>query len=523
MESQLQTDKLNSKSTLVKSTALLIVITVLSKLTGFGREVTQANFFGANIATDAYIVAMTIPSILFLAVGEAIKNVFVPVYDRFRAHDRDKALVWKFTLVGMILCILVVILPVFLNTDFAVRILAPDLPDEGIALAAGMLRVLIFIVFFRLFVSVCTAILHVNRNFLVPGLIGIPYNLTIIVFCFLLAGRLGIDALIWGTFIGVALRFLVLIPSLGKIKLGGAIRDKAGDGLKEIALLLPPVLAGSLAKELMTITDRIFASGLAEGSISYLSYANRIKELPVGMLIGTIITVLYPTLVSHANDRKWGEYRSILANTITTMTFLLLPITVGLAILALPITQLVFMRGEFGMAASEATAYALRFYSLHILGAMVYLLMVRAHYAIKDVKTPLYAMLIAVSLNIVMNIIFIPYLQHGGIALATAISFLVAGLFMYKRLCKRTGPLLGKRMLGDIGKSTLATAAMALLCFGLYTVVAPYIPAGFVEKAAVTGGIVLVCAGLYLVLAWVLKISAMEQARALIKKALGHS
>ena len=215
--------------------------------------------------------------------------------------------------------------------------------------------------------------------------------------------------MVWGTFVGVGLRFLILVPSLNKIKLGGSIRDNAGDGLKEIALLLPPVLAGSFSMELMTITDRIFASGLAEGSISFLNYANRIKELPVGLLISTSITVLYPTLVSHANDRKWGQYRSILANAINTMIFLLIPITVGVAILALPITQLVFMRGEFDMAASEATAYALRFYSLHILGAMVYQLMVRAHYAAKDAKIPLYAMLISVSLNIVLNIVFIPF------------------------------------------------------------------------------------------------------------------
>ena len=173
MEPQLKIDKQNSKSTLVKSTALLIIITVLSKLIGFGREVTLAYFFGANIATDAYIVATTIPAVLFLAVGEAIKDAFIPVYDRFRAYGRDKALVYRFTLIGTIICILVIILPVFLNTNFVIRLLAPKLPEEGIALAESMLRVLIFVVLFRLFVSVGTAILHVNRNFLIPGLIGI--------------------------------------------------------------------------------------------------------------------------------------------------------------------------------------------------------------------------------------------------------------------------------------------------------------------------------------------------------------
>ena len=512
-----QTDTLNSKNTLVRSTMLLIILTVLSKLFGFGREMTQAYFFGANIITDAYLVAMTIPTVLFLAVSGAINNVFVPVYDRFRTQGRDKALVIKFALIGLGFCVLVFIIPVFLNTKFAVRLFAPQLREEGIALAAGMLRILIFIVFFRLFSAIGTAVLHVNRNFLVPGMVGIPYNLAIMGFSFFLAGSMGINALVWGTFAGVGIQFFILLPWLTRIKMGGTIRTKVSDGLKEIAFLLPPILMGSLAGQAKTMTDRIFASGLAEGSISFLNYANRIKELPVGLLIVTVITVLYPTLVSHANNQQWRQYRSIVANALNTMTFLLLPVIAGIAILALPLTQLIFMRGEFDMAAAESTAYALRFYSFHILGAMVYRLMVKAHYAVKDTKTPLYAMLISVSLNIVLNIIFIPFFAHGGLALATAIATLTSGLFMFRRLRKRIGPVLGNNILQDMGKSALATLTMAFLCLVLYIVLQPYIPASFLGKAAVTGGIVVVCAGLYFALAWFLKISAMDEAMKLVR------
>lgn len=513
MEPQLQTDsKLNSKNTLIKSTVLLIIVTVVSKFLGFGREMTQAYLFGANIQTDAYLVAMTIPTVLFLAVSGAINHVLVPVYDQYRSLGRDKALVVKFGLIGLVFCMIIFVIPVFLNTNVAVRIFAPRLPEEGIALAAGMLRILIFIVFFRFLSAIGKAVLHVNRNFWVPGMVGVPYNLSIIFFSFLLAGRWGINALVWGTFVGVGIQFFFQLPWLSRIKMGGTIRTKVSDGLKQIGFLLPPVLMGSLASQAKTMVDRIFASGLAEGSISFLNYANRVKELPVGLLIVTVVTVLYPTLVSQANNQQWRQYRSTLANALNTMLFLMLPITAGVVILALPITQLVFMRGEFELAAAHATAYALRFYGFHILGAMIYMLMVKAHYALKDTMTPLYAMLISVGLNIILNMIFISFFDHGGLALATAIASLVTGMFMFMRLRKKIGPLLGSVILGDMAKSLLATAVMALLCLTLYTKMQPYIPASFMGRATSTGGIVLICAGAYFALAWVLKISAMDEA-----------
>jgi len=293
MDTQLnQASSSTNKNTLVKSAVLLMVLTIISKFFGFAREMTQAYFFGADMYTDSYLVAMTIPTVLFLAVSSAINNVFVPVYDRYRAQGRDKALVWKFAQIGLILTVLVFVIPVFLNTNLAVRLFAPEFPDEAVVLAAGMLRVLIFIVFFRLFSAISTAVLHVNRNFLVPGMVGIPYSLAIMAFSALLAKEMGINALVWGTFAGVAIQFFVLVPWLARTKMGGTVRDKVADGLKEIAFLLPPVLMGSLAGQAKTMTDRIFASGLAEGSISFLNYALRVKDLPVGLLINTLITMV---------------------------------------------------------------------------------------------------------------------------------------------------------------------------------------------------------------------------------------
>lgn len=519
MEAQLNNNPAsNTKNTLVKSAVLLMILTVVGKFFGFAREMTQAYFFGATVYTDAYLVAMTIPSVLFLSVSGAINNVFIPVYDNFRSQGRDKALFWKFTLTCIVLCFFVFIIPVLLNSSLAARIFAPEFSDEAIALAAGMLRILIFIIFFRLLTAVSTAVLHVNRNFLVPGLVGIPYSLTIMTFCALFAGSMGINALVWGTFVGVATRFLVIFPWLAKTKMGGAIGDKVSDGLKEIAILLPPVLMGSLAQEFKAMIDRIFASGLAEGSISFLNYAVRVNALPIGLLVGTVSIVLYPTLVAHFNNKQLPQYKSAVANALNVLTFVMLPITAGFAILALPIIQLIFMRGSFDAQAAEATAYALRFYSPFLLGAMLYNLMLKAFYAIKDTKTPFVAMLISVMLNILLNMVLIGPLTHGGLALATAISSLTAATFMYFRLGRIIGPLLNKHTLADLGKSVVATIVMAVVCLAAYYLLAPHIPQAFMGRMAYIGAIILLSATVYFTLAWIMKISAMHEGIAIIIK-----
>lgn len=521
MDTQLNdsTAKVNAKNTLVKSALLLMVLTVVSKLFGFAREMTQAYYFGADMQTDAYLVAMTIPTVLFLAVSTSINNVFIPTYDRFKALGRDKALVWRFTQLAFVLTVLTFVVPVFLNTKLAVRLFAPEFPEEAITLAAGMLRILIFMIFFRLFSAIGTAVLHVNRNFLVPGAVGIPYSLIIIGFSFFLSGSMGINALVWGTLASVGVQFLTIMPWLLRTKMGGSIRDNVSDGLREIAVLLPPVLAGTLAGQAKTMTDRMFASSLAEGSISYLNYALRIKDLPVGLLVITVLTVLYPTIVTHANNKEWGKYRSTVAGALNTMTFLMLPIMAGLIILALPITQLIYQRGEFSPQASVATAYALQFYGPLLLGTMLYNLMVKSHYAIRDTKTPLIAMLISVSANIVLNAVFIRYMAHGGLALATSLATLSGAVYMYIRLSKVTGPLVESVILKDMAKSVLATLVMAVVCLGAYRILLPRIPEAFLGRALYTGGIIAVSAGIYFVLAWMMKISAMDEARNLLRRA----
>ena len=515
METQLN-DTSNSKNTLVKSSVLLMVLTIVSKFFGFARETTQAYFFGANINTDAYLVAMTIPSALFLSVSGAVNNVFIPVYDRFRSKGRDKALVCKFTVISLLLCTVVFIVPVFLNTPLVVKLFAPDFPEEGIALAAGMLRILIFVIFFRLLSAVSTAVLHVHRNFLVPGMVGFPIASASWLqrpLC-----RQHGDKCLIGTVIGVGSQLLVLAPWLARTRMRGAIGDKVSDGLKEIAVLLPPVLAGSLAGELKAMIDKIFASGLAEGSISFLNYAVRINGLPTGLLVTSVITVLYPTLVAHSHNQQWQQYKSAVANALNVLTFIMLPITAGFAILALPITQLVYMRGSFDYHAAVATAYALRFYSPILLGTMLYQLMLKAHYAIKDTKTPFLAMLISVFLNIVFNAILIRFWTHGGLALATALATIAAALFMYFRLCKNTGQLLNRETLTVLGKSALATLAMATVCLAAYSFLAPHMPAAFWGRLVDTSASITLSATVYFALALVMKISAMREVLRLVAK-----
>ena len=173
---------------------------------------------------------------------------------------------------------------------------------------------------------------------------GFPYNIVIIAISFALHQKLGIYALVWGTLFGVVAQSLFKLPWFLKTKMYGDLKASSADGLKEILRMLPPVIIGSMASQIKSVTDKMFASTLAEGSISYLNYSSRLVGLPQGLLITSIITVVYPSLVDYINNREYDKFRDTFTKAVNSMQFLLMPMVVGFVVLALPIIQIVFQR-----------------------------------------------------------------------------------------------------------------------------------------------------------------------------------
>ena len=457
-----------NKSSLAKSAYILISLTLFSKFLGFGREIVIAFLFGATAFTDAYLMALTIPTLLFVAMSKAIGSVFIPVYDKFKTEKRELPLLVKFSTLGLLAAGAFVLLFVVFAPQL-VSLFAVGFDKPTAALTVEMLRILAFIIIFRFLSDIFTAVLHVNKNFVIPGLESLPYNIVVIAVSFLLYQRLGISALVWGTLFGIISQTLFIFPWMLRSGFsGGGWQDKSNDGIRELFSLLPAVILGSMATQIKAMIDRMFASTLAAGSISYLNYAGRLINLPQALLVMAVITVVYPTLASLGNAGEKKRFADLHQKTISSMQYLLIPIMIGLIILAEPIIQFVYQRGSFDAVAAAETVAPLRYFSLGLLGVMLTLFNMRALYALKDTKAPLIATAVMIVVNTVLNLAFIGPMGHGGLALATSISVWLGGLLLFWLLARKLAAPFPLALLAETGKTLAAGFVMGGAVYFLY-------------------------------------------------------
>lgn len=229
-----------------------------------------------------------------------------------------------------------------------------------------------------------------------------------------------------------------------------------------------PVLIGASINDLNAIVDRTLASSLITGSISALNYANRLKSLILGVFISAITTVIFPLLAKESNSGNVKGMKKIMGYGVNLILLITIPATVGLTVLAKPIVEVAFQRGEFDATATLMTSQALIFYSVGLVSMALRLLITRVYYSLQDTKTPMINGAISVGLNIILNLILVKYMAHAGLAFATSIATTIATLLMFYGLKKKIGSLGTKSYITTFVKSGLASAVMGVVAYSIY-------------------------------------------------------
>jgi putative peptidoglycan lipid II flippase len=273
-----------------------------------------------------------------------------------------------------------------------------------------------------------------------------------------------------------------------------------------------PAIVGAGVGELNTLVDRILASGLPEGSVSALNYANRLMQLAPSIIGTSLVTVVYPTLARMAarNDRK-GLSKS-LADALGLVHFMLIPIAVGVLVLREPFVRIVFQRGVFDAAATEETAWALLFLSFGIAVFTMRNLVNRAFFALQDTTTPMVLGIVAVGVNIILNLLLVGPLRQGGLALATTVSGfagLIAGIFAFRRKSAVGFP--ARRLLSTVIRTGLSSVVMGVVVWIAYPRIQSVMSwqGSFFELIPV-GIVVALGAAVYLFMAWVLRVPELR-------------
>ena len=503
----------SSKRDITGAASVIGSATLLSRVFGYIRDAVIASIFGAGVETDIFFVAYRIPNFFRRLVGEgALAASIVPVYtDELSTGpaERGANLASKLiTLFGIIFLVMTVLGIIFAPS--LVRLLTPEFVAGGekMALTVSMTRWMFPFLFFIGLFAVAMALLNSLKHFLTPALAPVLFNIAVIVSVLFLSALLPnpLYALAIGVVIGGAAQALIQWPSLKRRGISIRPTLRLWDGaLKRILLLMGPYALGVGVYQINILVTYRFASGLAEGSISYLYYADRLVQLPFGVFGVAIATAALPSMSRHATESEWGAFKDAFAFALRMVNFVMLPAMAGLMILALPIISLLFQRGVFDQRAADGTAYALYFYSVGLLAFSTTKIAASAFHSLKDTVTPVLAALASVVVNYLLCMLLIGPLHHGGLALANSMASFMNLFILVAVLRWRMGPIGGREIARSAVKVCAATAIMAIGVYGVKTVGGWYGVSGWWQAAVL---IVSLLSGvlLYFISAYLLKV-----------------
>ncbi|MDU6552960.1 murein biosynthesis integral membrane protein MurJ [Finegoldia magna] len=415
---------------------VLILIQIISKIFGFAREMVLSYFYGTSTISDAYLVAFTIPSILFSLIGAGITAGYIPTYTKIRKIDgNDKAELFTSNLTNIILLFtlgLAVIISIF--PGLFVKLIASGFQGEQLELAVYFTRISIWSIVFLGATTILIPYLNIKDSFYVSSAIGIPLNIGLIS-GIILSYYFSKFYLAFGITLGYLLQIILLIPVLKRNEYTHRFFIDFKDRyIKDIMLLATPLVVGSCASQLNVIIDRTIASFLPTGSISALNYSNRLNGFIQGVLLAPLITLLYPKISEFAVNNDHKKLARYFYEAISIMTLMVLPLMIGGMYLSKEITGVLFLRGAFDESALAITSSAVLFYLIGIIGIAYREVQFRVYYSYGDTKTPVKNSIIAVFINIVLNLILSRFMGASGLALATSISSIVAAILLQRNI-----------------------------------------------------------------------------------------
>jgi putative peptidoglycan lipid II flippase len=459
---------------LLRAVAAVGSLTFLSRVLGYARDFFIARLFGAGPATDAFFVAFRIPNLLRRMFAEgAFSQAFVPLLSEYRNRqpaDETRRLVD--VIATTLFLVLVAVTAIgMLAAPLVGYLFAPawfyDRPEQ-FALTVQLLRITFPYILFISLVAVAAGVLNTWGRFGVPAFTPVLLNVSFIVAAAFFAERFDppVMALAWAVFAGGALQLALQLPFLARIGMLPRWRlDLRHAGMRRVLKLMGPALLGVSASQVSLLINTIFASFLAAGSVSWLYYADRLMELPAGVLGVAVGTILLPHLSRHHASGAAEDYGRLLDWGLRVVLLLALPAAAALAVLAVPLITTLFHYGQFGVDDVWMTRRALIAYSVGLVGMILVKVLAPGFYARQNVATPVRIGLVTLAATQLMNLAFIVPLQHAGLALAIGLGACLNAALLY-RMLRKTGiytPQPGWAAFA--AKTALAVAVMAGLLY----------------------------------------------------------
>jgi len=467
----------DSHRSIIKSTSVISLGTLSSRILGFVRDIILAKIFGTGFRADAFFVAQKIPNLFRDFVGEGATNsAVVPVFADYLVK-KDRKDFWQFVSVVLVLALIVLttltVMGIWL-APYIVRLIAPGFMahSDKLELTINLTKIMFPYLILIGLTAYSMAILYTFRMFVTPAFSPCLLNIAMIIGAPLSVRYLKepVYGLAAAVLIGGVLQLLVQIPPMLKSGMKLQKGPMNHPGALRVGKLLVPRVFGAGVYQLNVFVDTFCASlssVVGAGGISALYYANRIIQFPMGIFGFAIASAVLPTLSGLASRSEMGQMKKTLVFALENIIFVMFPMSVMIMLFAQPVIQLLFERGEFDHYSTMITTQALFFSALGLCSFGGIKILVTAFHALQDTRTPVVVAAVCLAINAALNFLLMYPLKVGGIALASSISATVDFVWLFYLLDKKLGGLNGgfhRFLVRTVG----AAVASGVISFGIW-------------------------------------------------------
>ena len=440
----------NKSPSVLKAAWIIAVVTIVSKLIGFVRDIIIANYYGAAMVSDAYYYAYQIPSlslILLGGVGGPFHSATVAIFSKLIPNLQEKPseyvnkLYSTFMTATIIFFLALSAIMFIFPRQIMALIISGGSPDM-INLAATHLKIMPPLLVIGGIVGIYYGILIIYRQFMLPNLSPIIMSLAIIGVVIAAPSDQKGYALAWATTIGAILQLIIQYPNIRKLgyKLKPNFAFTNNPEFKEICELLFPAVLSSTVGQIHIYVDMFFTSSISEGAWTAIGYANRVFQFPVGILVTAFLVPLFPIFAKLVADKDYNGIKNYFNKGVGVLFFGAIPIIIGILVVGMDAVRLVFERGLFDEKATFMVTEALWFLSVSIIPYVFRDSITRVYYSFNDSKTPFVVAFSSIVLKLVLNYVLISKMHFGigGITLSTSLVTLfnacVLGMFITKKM-----------------------------------------------------------------------------------------
>lgn len=466
----------NKTPSLLKAAWIIIVVTIISKLIGFVRDIVVANYYGASMVSDAYYYAYQIPSLSLILLGGvggpfhsatvAIFSKLIPSLDNKPSEEVNKLYSTFMTATIMFFVILSVLMYIFPRQIMGLIISGGS--QEMINLAATHLQIMTPLLVIGGIVGIYYGILIIYKQFMLPNLSPIIMSLAIIGIVIAVPNDQKGYALAWATTIGAILQLIIQYPNIKKLgyKLKPNFEFTNNPHFREIGELLFPAVLSSTVGQVHIYVDMFFTSSISEGAWTAIGYANRVFQFPVGVLVTAFLVPLFPIFARLVADKDYDGIKNYFNKGVGVLLFGAIPVIIGILVVGTDAIRLIFERGEFDENATFMVTEALWFLSVSIIPYVFRDSITRVYYSFNDSATPFSVAFSSIILKVFLNWILISKMHFGigGITLSTSLVTLfnacVLGYFITRKMEMDYKPLF-KNLL----KMCIAGIVAGVVCY----------------------------------------------------------